>query len=336
LQRQEVSKLPRSAMLLSVYLCFAVCLVPMQQGSTNQLQATNVPVLANGGFESGLLNWVPIESGDGSTRVSSSFFHSGANSLQLDLMPTSMITEAQVQGAQQSAVVENTRVLSFEAWFMTPLCGFLPGITGRVLIRVEGFVVHYDAGATCGVWKRLNRNVTADFQAEFGPDGQRLFELGRPLSILVALELVRSAPDEMALSEYLSIYWDDVNATASIESTMATSETATTTFTSTSEAKATKASGATGSPTTPQLETTLLSPAGSLNWMGFDVVAGLSVSSIMAVATVAVVTFRRRAIKKSYVMMLCPECGRRLRLYDDTRYCTKCGASIAGSGNLRP
>jgi hypothetical protein len=319
-------------MLLSVYLCFAMWFVPMQQGSTNQLQATSLSILANGGFESGLLNWGLIDSGDGSTRVSGSFFHSGANSLMLDLNPTSMITKSQVQGAQQSATVQELRGLLFEAWFMTPLCSFLPGITGRVLIQVEGFAVHYDVDATCGVWKRLNRNVTADFQAEFGSDGQRLFQLDRPVSILVALELVRSAPDAMALAEYSSIYWDDVSATASIESATAMSSTATST--STSEAIATRTSGTAGSATTSQLKTTLASQAGSLNWMGFIVVAGLSMSSIMAVLTVAAVISRRRAIKKPYVMIHCPSCNRLVRLYPDTGYCTQCGVSLAGSVNL--
>jgi hypothetical protein len=143
------------SLLLTVYLCFVMWLAPMRLSRTEHAPVTGLSILENDGFESGLLNWGPIESGDRDTAVSGSVFHSGVNSLLLDLKPTSL-TNVQVEGASPSAWVDNLRALSFEARLLTPSRSFLVDNLGRIVVQVEGLTVNYDAQATYGGWIRMN------------------------------------------------------------------------------------------------------------------------------------------------------------------------------------
>jgi hypothetical protein len=296
-QSCEVFKAVRAglSLLLSLYLCSIMCIVPILSAG---LTVTDVSILENGGFESGLSNWDLIESGDGTSASSGSFSHTGSYSLMLDLKPISMITETQIQGAYQAVSVQNLRGLSLQAWFLTPSCSLPRATMGRVVVQVEGIAVHYDTQATCGGWERITQNVTADFQSKLGSDGLHVFERQGQVSVLVALELVRSASDAMALSEYLSVYWDDVNATASIESGM--SMNVTTLSTSTSVGFVETSSTAISSVLAPAPETALSTAAASPNHTGLLLVfLGFAFLSIPAAVFVgiAIILSKRRTPK---------------------------------------
>ena len=285
-----------------------------------------VSIIHNGGFESGLWGWQVIDSGVGDSRTSKLVSHSGNYSLQLELWSTNMMTtDQQVQGVSQSATVENLTGLTVEAWYLTTSCQFPSGVEGQVIVQVENATIAYPTTTTCGEWEHFEANVIANNQSAQGVD---LFQRHGSASVVIALELVRSSPS--ALTQYWSMYWDDVNATAqtlqqtlqqtsaaiSIASSNQTTVTSTETSVSTLTIATTQISPATNSVVSPFTVGVWI---GGLPMVLIGMLAGgVFTASIMAAATGA------RRVKGRW---FCPKCGF-AQPESSVNYCASCGVSI--------
>ena len=298
----------------------------------NQEKTVQTSILENGDFESGLSGWQAIDSGIGQSAVSRFIRHLGNSSLLLDLRPTSMLLKADVQGVLQPISIQNLRGLVIEAWYFTRSCSFPEGSIGRLQVQVGNLTTRYDAPATCGTWLQIARNVTADFQSEFGEEGLVPFQQSEEIRIVVSLQLVRSGTSNaMALSEYVSIHWDDAKAIATIpiqstietveSTTITTSET--TTSVETGERTATVTSSSKALPVTPL--------AFGLGAEQFYIVIGV----LSAVFALSIALFVRSTLKKDRsaavkgpVVKICPKCRAKIPPYSDVRYCQECGIDL--------
>ena len=303
----------------------------IQIGESVQEGLVNVLELQNGDFEDGLSGWVVIDSGKGSSTLSSSISHSGSSSLQLDLRPTTSVTQAEIQGVSQHSSIENLRSLEAQAWFLTSSCAFPDGTTGRISVQVDQLGIEYNVNATCGAWQQIDLNVTMDFEARYGLGGLEPFQREGSVSLTFALQLVRSGANAMALAEYVSMNWDDVQLIASVPTTMSTELTTT----STTSMVSTTSMNSEASTSTVQATTSTTMPleaSTSQMQMPWPLLAILSLALfLVAFFMIAPRVLRRkqRAVNVSRSGPFCPECGASLSKRIDAKFCQECGAEIS-------
>ncbi len=252
----------RPAVILILVLCLStsvvVCgyasrgiTVPSQENYSvqpmqSQQLSTDLPLLQNGGFESGLAGWSEIRGTGGSIARSSTTVHSGSAALIIGLAPRAGASASTptIEGVSQSATVSNLRGLRVQAWYLLQTNTYL--VATRIRIEAGNLKLNYYAVISpqtvlsstlkmksislppknCTPWCLLEADVGADIRSYFDSAAfANVFQGTQPIPIKIALEFLLYGGNDRQ-----SMYWDDVELIASIPSLTA----ATTTTTSTS------------------------------------------------------------------------------------------------------
>jgi len=287
-------------------------------------------ILRNGDFERGLSFWQIIGSGSGASSTSSQIAHSGTSSLILSLFPISSVASTQTQGILQRTIVRDLRGLRITAWYLTTACSLPAGSVGRLRLNIGGLSVNYELNGTCGKWETIAYNVTRDLELAYGLEGLSPFQQIGDVEITLSLELIRSGANAMALAEYVSMNWDDVELIAFVPVTYIANATARTTSMTLVTTEAFKSS------TTGTTVETLVETWTSRAWTTEQAYGWLTAAlagsfAVILVLVVKVRTQRRLLHQPPYQRGdRCPECGGPIPNYRDVRYCQECGADLLG------
>ena len=317
-------KLATIAVLAFVALTWSFAVLQAQPSEST----ATIAVVSNGEFEQGLSGWQLIDSGVGNSRITSLVSHSGNQSLMIELLPTNMMTNVQIQGVEQSVSIKNLRDLTVEAWFRTTTCGFPSGVQGQLMVEVGSLAVNYAASATCGSWQQFQRDVMGDFRAMYGSSGVALFQRNGNVSVTIALELLRNTPDQ--IDEYWSMYWDDISASAQV---MQEANAPASSLTTSSEEAVTPSSTSSQPLQLVQMTTTnetavvyAASPFGQPPLqMAFGVLVG-AVLTLVVIVGISIITGGSHRRSSESQKTFCSKCGSLLRNRAD--YCVTCGASV--------
>lgn len=302
----------------------------IQVGTQRYESTQETSILRNGDFENGLSFWQIIDSGSGASSTSAQIAHSGTSSLVLSLFPISSVASTQIQGILQRTLVRDLRGLGLTAWYLTTPCSLPAGSFGRLRLNIGGLSVNYELSGTCGKWQTITYNVTRDLELAYGLEGLSPFQQIGDVEISLSLELVRSGANAMALAEYVSMNWDDVELIALVPAVSIANATALTTSTTLVTTEAFKSS--TTGTTVETLTETWVSRAWTTEQAyGWLTAALAGTFAIVLVLVVKVRTQRRLLHQLPYPRRgRCPECGGPIPDYRDVRYCQECGADLLG------
>jgi predicted RNA-binding Zn-ribbon protein involved in translation (DUF1610 family) len=316
--------------LLSSALLLIAWVGVLAAGSAAQEALTEISLIQNGGFESGLAGWQKIDSGIGQSSVSHFVAHSGSSSLLTDLRPTSAVSATEVQGVFQKVSVRNLRDLTVTVYLLTAPCPLSAGTLARLIIQVGQLAVHYDAQGVCGNWQRLNPPLKTDFQSAFGSEGMQLFQLDNEVQIVITLELLRFGANYMALAEYVSANWDDVEVLASIPTETATIATAVAN-TSITVNNSTSTVGATTS-ATPRPTTLTQVSIETRYLLGSPEQFYTILALVFATAfgfSIALLLTRNVRNRRASAKILCRKCGAGIPEDPEAKFCPECGSELA-------
>ena len=315
---------------------------PMQ----SQQPLTDLPLLQNGGFESGLAGWTEIQGTGGSIARSSITVHSGSAALVISLAPRAGATASTpaIEGASQSATVTNLRGLRVQAWYLLQTNTYL--VATRIRIEAGNLKLNYYAVISsqtvlsstlkmksillppknCTPWCLLEADVGADIRSYFDSAAfAAVFQGTQPIPVKIALEFLLYGGNDRQF-----VYWDDVELIASIPSQ-------TTTTTSAFSISSSSSTTSTSRPVTITSVSTQTSTLTSTPTAGFVLTSKQNYPVLVTVLVLILIAtllefarMKRNTRKLSHLSktdmtneIQCLRCGTNLARTD--KFCHRCG-----------